>query len=155
EHGDDTYDFSHDKIREVADLLERLGELLELTGQHDEAGDAYRRALESAELDLLARARLLRKQGVVLTTQRRYSEAQLAYEAAEAALGPAASEQNLAWWQEWVQIEIEQMGLHYWQAHVDQIGVLVEKTRPIVERYGTPAQRAGFFRSLSWFHLRR
>jgi tetratricopeptide (TPR) repeat protein len=90
---------------EAADLLERLGDLLELTGQHDEASDTYHRALSSAELDMIARARLLRKQGVVRITQRRYSEAQQACEAAEAALGPAPSEQDLAWWQEWVQIQ--------------------------------------------------
>jgi tetratricopeptide (TPR) repeat protein len=92
---------------------------------------------------------------VVRTTQRCYPEAQRVYETAEAALGSARSEQDLAWWQEWVQIQIEQMMLHYWQAHTDPIEALVEKTRPIVERYGTPAQRAGFFRGLSWFHLRR
>jgi transcriptional regulator with XRE-family HTH domain/tetratricopeptide (TPR) repeat protein len=145
----------HTDREQIADLLERLGDLLELTGQHDEAGDAYRRALESAELEALARARLLRKQGVVLTTQRRYSEAQQLCDAAEVALGQAPGDEDMRWWQEWVQIQIEHVMLHYWQAHTDQIGALVEKTRPMVERYGTPAQRAGFFRGLSWFHLRR
>jgi DNA-binding SARP family transcriptional activator len=139
----------------AADLLERLGDLLELTGQHDDARDAYHRALGSAELDAPVRARLLRKQGVVWTSQGLYSEAQQACETAEAALGLAPSEQDLAWWQEWVQIQIEQMMLHYWQGHATEIGMLVEKTRPIVERYGTPAQRAGFFKGLMLMHFRR
>ncbi len=145
----------HTGREEVADLLEQLGDLLELTRQHDEAGDAYGRALESTEHDVLARARLLRKQGAVWTTQHHYPKAQHLYETAEAALGQAPSDQDLAWWQEWVQIQTEQMLLHYWQAHVDEIGILVEKTRPIVERYGTPAQRAGFFKGLMLMHFRR
>jgi tetratricopeptide (TPR) repeat protein len=138
-----------------ADLLERMGDLLELAGQHDEAGDTYRRALDSAEHDGIARARLLRKQGVVWTTQRRYPEAQHSYETAEAALGSAVSEQDLAWWQEWVQIQTDRIMLHYWQGRADQIEMLVEKTRPIVERFGTPAQRAGFFKGLMLLHFRR
>jgi len=206
EHGDETYDFSHDKIREVAYgemsaarrrlLHRRVAAALEAVYAHDldtvsgpiaahyeragQAGRAvayYRRAAEVARqvyanadaIDYCRRAltlldvrtgraeaaRLLRKQGVVLMTQRRYSEAQQACEAAEAALGQEPGDENIAWWQEWIQIQTDKMMLHYWQGNVNEIGKLVEKTRPITERYGTPAQRAEFFKGLSWFHLRR
>jgi eukaryotic-like serine/threonine-protein kinase len=45
--------------------------------------------------------------------------------------------------------------IHYWLAQVQEITELVEKTRPVVERYGTRAQRATFFQNLFLMSLRR
>jgi hypothetical protein len=44
---------------------------------------------------------------------------------------------------------------YYWQARVDELDTLVQRARPAVERYATPAQRAGFFQALLMLDFRR
>ncbi|MBC8075682.1 MAG: AAA family ATPase [Chloroflexales bacterium] len=138
----------------ATELHELLGDMLALAGQHDQAVASYQHADDGVEHAPLMRARLLRKVGAVLTVQRRYPEAQRAAETAEQALGPAPGTADAAWWQEWVQLQTDQMMLYYWQGRADRIGDLVEKVRPVVERHGTPAQRAGFFKGLVLLHFR-
>lgn len=135
-------------------LHEQLGDMLTLTGRHDAAAASYECANDAGEHAALTCARLLRKVGAVRTVQRRYPEAQQAAEAAEHALGPVPSAADASWWQEWVQLQTDQMMLYYWQGRPDRIGDLVEKVRPVVERHGTPAQRAGFFKGLVLLHFR-
>ncbi|MFL5801098.1 MAG: ATP-binding protein, partial [Roseiflexaceae bacterium] len=146
-----------DGRREVASqLYESLGDVLELTGQHDAARAAYQAALAQLPGDApIWHARLQRKIGTTWVNQSQYDEALRAYRIAEISLGQEPAERALEWWQEWVQIQLDQMWLHYTLAQVGELTELVEKSRSVVERYGTPAQRGRFFWGRAQMAFRR
>jgi hypothetical protein len=75
-------------------------------------------------------------------------EALKAYAAAEATLGDGSDgvgEAEARWWQEWLEIQLERMMLHYWRAQTEAMGKIEAAIRPVVERYSTPVQRADFY----------
>ncbi|MCK4900220.1 MAG: tetratricopeptide repeat protein, partial [Anaerolineales bacterium] len=137
-------------------LHESLGDVLELTGQHDEARDAYESALvQISKHDPIWQARLHHKTGNVCREQRRYEEALQAYDLAETALGQEPAESAPEWWQAWIEIQSDRMWLHYWQVQLHQMTELAEMVRPAVEQYGTPAQRSRLFQGLVLIAWRR
>jgi DNA-binding SARP family transcriptional activator len=138
------------------DLYEQLGDLLHWTGQYEEARAAFLAALaHSPQPDIIWAACLQRKAANTWTSQRRWEEAAQAFNAAETALGPERAEAEVEWWQEWAQIQSDRMMLYYWQNQPQKMDQLVTKVRPVVERYGTPGQRGGFFKGLLLVNLRR
>jgi tetratricopeptide (TPR) repeat protein len=145
-----------DQCRTATQLYESLGDVLEWTGQHDKARDAYESALvQVSKHDSIWQARLHTKIGNVLRLQHRYKEALQAYDLAETALGQEPAESAPEWWQEWLQIQLERMNLLYFMNQWHKISELAEKVRFNVERYGTPAQRVNFFLSLTNMNYRR
>jgi eukaryotic-like serine/threonine-protein kinase len=137
-------------------LHEALGDMLELTGQHDEAWAAYQNALALAPAhDITCRARLYRRAGKTRETLRLYDEAAQTYQQAEIALGEEPASPGIDWQQEWVMIQLDRIYLDYWRGHVQEMALLAEKVRPAIERYGTPPQRANFYGDLVMMNLRR
>ena len=152
----------------AAELGEGLGDVLHLVGQHAAARDAYRGALAAlADAQPLVQARLLRKTANAWVADRAFAEVDGAFERAERALGPAPdgdghvegtdvpADGRLDWWREWIAVQNDRMLAYYWQARVDELDALVQRARPAVERYATPAQRAGFFQALLMLDFRR
>jgi hypothetical protein len=134
---------------QAAQLHERLGDVLELTGRLDEARAAYESALpQAAQLGTLAAARLRRKIGRAFGFQFRHAEAAAALELAEQALGAEPSAPDANWRHEWIRIQLERMETHYRQGQWREIARLADRTRPIIEQYGTPALRVYFHDSL-------
>jgi hypothetical protein len=112
--------------------------------------------------DRTGRARLHRKIGNTFTLERRYDDALQEFDAAEGVLGSRQTVTDgtpqveaATWYQEWIQIQLDAMYVHYWASQPDRINTLIERARPVVERYGTPSQRAGFFKALTGMNLRR
>jgi len=137
-------------------LYEQMGDILALTNQHDEARNAYQCALARvASSDRVSQAHLFRKIAQTWEAQHRFEDALHTYSRAEAMLDQASAEASSKWWQEWIEIQSGRILIHYWLAQVQEITELVEKTRPVVERYGTQAQRATFFQNLFLMSLRR
>ena len=140
----------------TAQIRESLGDVLEWTGGHDEAQVAYRGALaDLPKGDGIWRARLHRKSGNIDRLQRRYEQALQAYDSAETTLGPTPAESAPAWWQEWVQVQLERTWLHYWLGWWREISELADQVRPMVEQHGTPNQRISFLLSLASMYSRR
>jgi DNA-binding SARP family transcriptional activator len=126
----------------TARLRERLGDLLHLAGRHDEAREAYQRALSSlAGDDRLARARLLLKTAAAWRTQYRYGEAFAATQAAEDELGPLSEQSPAEHWQAWVAVQVARFWLHYYLGQAPEMFQVIAVIRPVVERGGTAAQR--------------
>jgi DNA-binding SARP family transcriptional activator len=146
-----------DELQEtIAAIREKLGDVLEWAVEHDEAQMAYRRALDSIPRDdVIWQARLHRKLGNLWRTKRQYQDALQAYDQATAALGTASEDSTPQWWQEWVQIQLERMWLHYWLGEWPEISELAGPVRSIVERHGTPSQCISFFLSLTSMNNRR
>ena len=50
-----------------------------------------------------------------------------------------------AWWQEWLEIQLDRMWLRYGRNDVAELSQLVERARAALEQYGTPSQRSRYF----------
>jgi tetratricopeptide (TPR) repeat protein len=136
----------------AAALHEALGDLTHWLMQHERARAAYDAALAcTAESAALDRARLQRKRGETWSGQRAsYDLALACYEAAEALLGwPPHDESETAWWEEWCQVQIGQLLLHYWWDRPDAMAARLECVRPLLERHGTAMQRSALYSNLA------
>ena len=129
--------------------------MLHLVGRHHDARAAFQTALEHiTEQDITGLARLQRKIGNTWIPVHKWDEATQAYQATDKILGPQQEEKTPAWWQEWLQLQMEWMMLYYWQSRTDEIKKIAVSVRPIVEKYGSPAQRGGFYRGMVMANLR-
>jgi tetratricopeptide (TPR) repeat protein len=140
----------------TAQINERVGDLLILSGQSKEARASYESALKSVSIsDNVWRSRLHRGICHTFTREHRYGDAHKACDKAENTLGREPNMNFQKWRTEWVDIQLERLAVWYWQGEVDQMAKLVEKIRPTVERYGSALQRGQFFQSLVSIVLRR
>jgi adenylate cyclase len=139
----------------AARLHERLGDVLEWTGEHEKAVAAYQGALgHIPEGDRIWQSQLHRKVGNVWRLQNQHERALRAYRRAAIALGRAAGESPPERWQEWVQIQLERMWLCYWLGQWREMSELA-KIRSSVEQHGTPSQCISFFLCLASMNNRR
>lgn len=137
-------------------LRERLGDMLALTGQQVEARAVYQDALAHLPGGTpLQLSRLHRKLGKSWETHHQYEEALRHYRASVDALGAPPQAGGGEWWQEWIQVHIAQILLHYWSARVEEMTVLAEQVRPALELHATAQQRAQFFQMLARVNFRR
>jgi adenylate cyclase len=134
----------------AAELYEALGDVLVLVGQSEEARSAYASAQSQiGDADRIWQARLRRKTGKAWERQRQHGAALQAYEQAKASLGPQRSESDRDWWHEWVAVDVDRVWTCIWnRCAYAEVSELARKAKPMVEQFGTPAQRASFFRSL-------
>ena len=133
----------------TAAVHESLGDVLELTGDHELGEQTFAQAGELVPpRDRVRRARLLRKQGQSRQLQRRAEESSAAYTAAETKLGTRPSGQ--AWWEERCEIGLQRLQLLYFTAPVELLRDGVTTYRPIVEKHGTAEQRSRLF---AWMGL--
>jgi DNA-binding SARP family transcriptional activator len=140
---------------EAARLHERLGDVLEWTGEHEKAVTAYQGALgHIPEGDRIWQSQLHRKVGNVWRLQSQHERALRAYRRAAIALEGAAAESPPERWQEWVQIQLERMWLYYWLGQWREMSELA-KIRSSVEQHGTPSQCISFFLCLASMNNRR
>jgi hypothetical protein len=128
-----------------ARLYEGLADVLALSGRQEEARGALEDALAHvAEAQRLTRARLYRKIGKTWEWHHKHAEAIAAYAAAERALGPAvpAGESSEAFWDEWLQIRLDQIYIHYWVDEAVSVDILLRRVRPIMAWDGNRRRRA-------------
>jgi len=142
----------------LAEAWRRVGGLMQRTGDPAGACASYARALAYVgEGAAIERATLHRQRGKTWETRQRHGEALECYAEAERVLGgPPADDDEAAaaWWREWVQIQIEESSIHYWAANQAALAATVDRLAPVVERRGSPAQRARFYQSLVQRRLR-
>lgn len=137
-------------------LLEDSGDLQELSGEHEAARNSYGHTLAVLTADeRIWRARLLRKTAYSWMVQVQHEKALAVYDEAENSLGPEPTVPDIAWWQEWIQIQVDRMWLRYVRNEVTELNALIEKTQPCLEQFGTPAQRYGFYRGVTLAAFRR
>jgi len=140
----------------AADLWERLGDVLELTTRHEEALRAYENAqAQTASPDRIKGARLHRKAAAVLCEQRRYGEALEACHRAETALGRQPDENSSQWWEEWLEVQLQQAWVHYWLCQWPKMDELVTQLEPLAQARGSAAGRQRFLTVSCLMRLRR
>lgn len=139
-------------------LWERAGELLELIGQREVAREHFAQALQlltqSAPEDCLSQARLHRKIATSLATNRLYAQAVQRFEQAEQLLQTTPAETH-EWRQELLQNYLDRLWMHYSQNQPDVVAAIIEKTRPWLEKYGSPEQKSRFSWGLTQNNFRR
>jgi len=125
--------------------------------QYEEARAAYQAALQYTRPDQpIAQARLYRKMGAVYAAQRIEYEAALGeYQRAETALGPAPSTDDLRWWQEWIQIQLETVWLYYGWHDIEAMRRQIEGVEHAVHSYGTLVQRSKLLHNRMLIDYRR
>ena len=137
-------------------LWEELGDILELKAQHDAALNAYNNAQSwipaGDQIDL---ARIFRKQAGVLREQRQYSQALIACDHAEDALGSPGEKDSGHWWDEWIEVKLDQVWSHYWLAQWPEMDALLNKVQPIAQAHGSSANITIFLMASCLLNLRR
>lgn len=165
----------------VVMLYERLGDLLHGMSQYDEARTVFTLALSYvAVMDAVECARCHRKIGNTWREQYNYANALQFYIAATAALEQAeahtpyratlphlpADHPRLiqvqavpkgapAWWEEWLQTQLEIDLVHYWLGETAASAALQQRLAPLVEQHATPGQQAAFFQRQGQLEFRR
>ena len=138
------------------ELHETLGDLLEFTGQHEEARITYQETLrEIPKHNLLWQARLHRKLAKTWEVLNDYDEASRCYDVAATTLDEEQAKIIPDWREEWIEVQIARIWFHYWQNRLEEMIVLTESTRPAIGQYGTPTQRARFFNGLTLMGYKR
>jgi DNA-binding SARP family transcriptional activator len=153
-----------------AQSYEGMADVMEWTGQNEQARSAYAQALAHVpESESVWRSRLQRKVAWSLRNQGLFTEAlQVLLNAEEALEGMRNNEKqaNIShsafhaphsseWWQEWVQIQLDHLDVLYNQARASEMPELIERTRQAVEEYATLPQRIEFYRALVEANHRR
>jgi tetratricopeptide (TPR) repeat protein len=144
------------KFEILAQLLEELGDVLELIANHEEALQAYQKSqTKVSHTDRIGQARLHRKAGAVLREQRLYAEELNACHQAEIALGKPPDKDSSQWWDEWLEVQVDQVWAHYWLAQWPEMEALVNKVQPVVQERGKVASRMQFLLASCLLHLRK
>ena len=139
----------------AAQIEESIGDVEQLIGRQDEARAAYERALcRVPSHDVVWPSRLHRKTAKNWIVEREHEKAAQSYTEAETILQSSASA-TTEWQQEWLQIQLDRMWLHYWRGQVQEIVALAERIRSLVEDHATSLQRGNFFQGLTLMALRR
>lgn len=143
--------------RETATFLhEQVGDIFALTGNFDRARESYQNALSRVpEHHFIRQARLYRKIGKTHLSPMNITEVLAACNSAETALRNASGEQVEEMWQEWLQVQFDRIWLYHVHAQFREVYNLLEKVRPVVETYGSPAQMVSFYTSNSRRNFRR
>jgi len=133
-----------------ARLNEGLGDVLTLAGRHDEARNAFARALNLVgNAERISRSRLHRKVGFSNSLQRHFTETACEFDLADQELGEPTKVATAGWWEEKVQIQLEWMHLFYWQGMVKEMRDLAERYRNVIAERGAAAQRAEFLKMIA------
>jgi hypothetical protein len=148
---------SGERIKELkVEIWEEKGDILELTTYHEKALQAYLEAQKClSPTDQLKKTRLYRKIGTVKREQRRYAEALETCQRAEISLGEQPDMATDAWWDEWLEVQVDKVWAHYWMAQWQEMELLVHKVEPVVQRRGNSTNRMRFLMASCLMHLRK
>lgn len=138
------------RLKVTAELQESLGDILHFTAHYDEARAAYTTALAAVQETAVSpqptwQCRLHRKTGSSYLPQHQYEAALQQFDQAKSLLGVEPSEPDYAWGREWIELQQERKHVFYWLNQWSEISEIIEKSRSILARYGSPWQRATFY----------
>jgi tetratricopeptide (TPR) repeat protein len=137
-------------------LHENLGDVLELSGQHEEARSILSAVLALVSPDDFVRlARLRRKIGLTSKNIRAFQEAGQAFTEAVELLDSNRTDSDPAWRCEWIEAQVERITVHYWLNQPEEMQSLSDTIRPFLETHATLSQRRHFASYVALTELRR
>lgn len=137
-------------------IAERLGDVFELVGRHEEGEASFQQGLAwVADGEPFVRARLLRKLAASRQLQRESEAAIEALEAALDAVGRDPAGDVPVWWRERVENELVRYGVLYFTGALGELEARFESTREEIERHATPLQRGRLYQYLAMVRFRK
>jgi predicted ATPase/DNA-binding SARP family transcriptional activator len=129
----------------VTAVYERLGDILEMIGRHEEAEQSYLQARKPVpDQETLLHARLCRKLAVTRDYPPHLAEASRAYREAAQLLQQVQNETR-EWRDEWIHTHLGHLQVLFLQGEWQEMTRIIEQIQPLLEQYGTADQRANFF----------
>jgi DNA-binding SARP family transcriptional activator len=126
---------------QLAQLFEKLGEVLALVGKYPQAQAAFEHALALPfPYPGLWGSQIHRKISETLMQQYQHALAYTALDQAEKVMNLPDGTGTLLERQEWIQIQLARSNLYYWGNHPDQMDAIIEKILPMIEADGRPDQ---------------
>jgi tetratricopeptide (TPR) repeat protein len=127
---------------EIAQLHEKLGDLLALIGKYPQAQTSYEQALNQPySAPRLWRAQVYRKLSAAFVPQYQHPAAFKALDQAMQVLESGEADRTLQERQEWIQVQLARCEFFYWDNRPDQMEAILLKIRPLVEAEGRPDQQ--------------
>jgi len=134
---------------QAARLHGRLGDILALIGNYEEAEQAYQVALAQAPAtDKLWRARLQCQLANTWQSRHHYRKAGSAYDAALQQLGHPPASLDPGWWQTWLDIQLARADMLYFASDLTEMARLCRDIEPVVTAHGSAKQQANFYHAL-------
>jgi hypothetical protein len=134
-------------------LEERRGDILALEGSHDEARSAYDAATSTVQPGSQARARLLRKAARTLMFEHDYDRASTVL-GDGAAILDALDDRDQPWWDDRLQIVVDEMQLNYWRNNTERMAELEAQFADTITAKGSPRQQADFLTGQAMIAMR-
>jgi tetratricopeptide (TPR) repeat protein len=126
-------------------IHEQQGDILEMIGKHQEAEQAYQQARNAVPAqEALLQARLFRKIAATLDYPPHLADANRAYREAEHLLEQAQHQEGQEWRDEWIHTHLGHLQVFFLLGEWQEMTRMIEQTQPLLEQYGTAAQRATF-----------
>jgi len=139
------------------DICEKLGSVLLLIGQRDEARLIFQRGLNLLEPhDFVTTARLNRLLAASWIQNRLKDEAEHCLQLAQSALENETGAHSATWWNEYIELGLEKLWFMYWffqEQHL--MRELVDQLEANITRDGTPNQRSKYYRCRTLYELAR
>lgn len=140
-------------------LLDVLGDVLERTGQHQQAREAFQLVFDYCpNLDPVKIAQTHRKIGQTWLPLQSYDRALQSYEEAERALEVHCRNTPhhfVEGYPEWVNIIIGRMWVFYYLGETEKMQDIATEILPTISTQGSPQQRADLYGSISAMIMRR
>ena len=140
----------------IAQLHEKLADLLALIGKYPQAQTSYEQALsQPCTPPRLWRAQVYRKLSVTLVPQYQHPAALKALDQAGQVLESGEADRTLQERQEWIQVQLARCDFFYWDNQPDQIETILLKIRPLAEAEGRPDQQIELLTQEGMMRLRQ
>ncbi len=137
-------------------LHENLGDVLGLSGQHEESHNVLSAALALVPpTDFVRLARLRRKIGLTSKNVRAFQEANQLFSGAIDLLESDRMVSDPVWWFEWFETQVERISVYYWLNQPDEMQALHSVIKPFLDAHATRSQRRHFAAYSALADLRR
>ena len=141
---------------DLAQAYEWLGDVEQIIGNPAAARAEFERAIDALGATMpVRRSHLLRKTGKTWELAHEYEKALQAYADAEQTLEANSAAADRAWWQAWLQVQLERMWVFYWLDRPEAADELAGRITTVATRDGTTAQQVSFFLAQSTMLARR
>ena len=144
-------------LRHLLVLWEKLGNVQEVNGQHQEAVASFKKALADPKgQNVQAEVRLYRKIGISLNSSRQVEMSQDAFGEAEKRLKKVTEEERSdKWWGDWIDVQLDRQFLYYFTNNLPEMERSLDQLSRDIQQKGTPDQRARFFQTLVMLRFRK